>query len=406
MSGVSSRRCGQPVCRLLLLLAVLATATAGMASARHDARTLRVGTSGDYAPFSIADPAGDLSGLDIDLANRMGQDLGLEVQFVRFAWPELLARLQEGAFDLVMSGVTMRGDRAVVGRYSRPYATTGAVVLIRADAATRFHAPLALNRPSVHLVVNAGGHLERVARERFPRAAIEAVRDNASLPGRLLNRSADAALTDSAEANVWQRPELRVIGPLTRDHKAFLLSAASADLAARVDAWMVAREHEGWLNERRRQWLGAGFTMDASLATRQAVAALIRLRLSLMPAVAAAKRAAGRPIEDPEQEARVLSRVAAAAGPHSEPVLRVYRVLIEIAKAVQQASQPHPPRVQLVALRDAIGSIDAQLVREFRRRPPGTRGDWRDALAPDLTPAGVGASAIRDLAAALAAVGE
>jgi len=406
VSRVSNRRCCRSTPWLALLFVVLATTTAGVAKQRHGSRTLRVGTSGDYAPFSVTGAAGHLSGLDIDVAGRMGRDLGREVEFVRFAWPELLARLQDGAFDIVMSGVTMREDRAALGCYSRPYVTTGAVLLVRADDAARFDSAAALNRPHVRIVVNAGGHLERVARERFPLAAIDAVRDNASMPDRVLNGTADAALTDSAEARVWQRPRLRVIGPLTHDHKAFLLPAAGADLAARVDAWMVARENDGWLNERRRQWLGSEFSMDASLATRQAVAALIRVRLGLMPAVAAAKRAAGLPIEDPEQEARVLSRVAAAAAPDPERTLRVYRLIIEMAKAVQRTSEPPSPTVPLGALRDAVRRIDEQLVREIRRRPVATTGEWSDAIEPDLLSAGIDASAIRRLASVLAALAE
>jgi len=72
---------------------------------------LRVGTSGDYAPFSFHAPSGELTGFDVVVAQRLGHDLGRSVEFVPFQWPDLTGRLRTGAFDVAMSGVTVRADR-------------------------------------------------------------------------------------------------------------------------------------------------------------------------------------------------------------------------------------------------------------------------------------------------------
>src|SRR5262245_57891851 len=55
--------------------------------------TLRIGTSGDYAPFSKAG-----SGFDIAVAGNMIKDLGYRIEWVTFAWPELGARIKADAF--------------------------------------------------------------------------------------------------------------------------------------------------------------------------------------------------------------------------------------------------------------------------------------------------------------------
>jgi cyclohexadienyl dehydratase len=256
----------------------------------------------------------------------------------------------------------------------------------------------------VRIAVNAGGHLERVARARFPSAAIEAVADNRAVLQRLLDGGADAALTDTAELRVWQRPGLSVVGPFSVDYKAYLLAADQTELAARVDAWMAAREADGWLNAERVRWLGADASMDAATASRMAIAALIALRLDLMPSVAAAKRAAGKPIDDPGQEERVLSRVGAMSS-HATRVQAVYRQLIEMAKAIQHNAAGPVVAASLTDLRDAIARIDALLVREIDNAVPAPADTWQQTLGRALTQPGLSPAAIAQLADLLAASG-
>jgi cyclohexadienyl dehydratase len=387
--GQAQSRRRQPHCWLLLLLA-LATVLAACTRlpARSAACLLRIGTSGDYPPFSEVITGGGYEGLDVDVARRLAADLGCDVRFVPFRWPELLARLGSGDLDLVMSGVTMRSERAVAGRYTRPYAFTGAVAVLRPDSLMSPAGVDDLNRPGIRIAVNRGGHLERVAREHFPRSVLRTVEDNRALAQQLMTGLADAVVSDSAEVHAWDRADLRVIGPFTHDAKAFLLPAAEAERARRIDEWLVAREADGWLPRARARWLGSDSALDAAAVTSNAVAAMIQLRLGLMPAVGAAKRAAGLPVADPAQEARVLGRVRAMATRQPERTVAVYRELIEMAK-VQQRNPSDEPAATLPALRDAIARIDEQLVREIERVPARSRSEWLEVLTAFVTAPGI-----------------
>jgi cyclohexadienyl dehydratase len=375
-----STRTGVPRLTVTVAVALLSLLPAAAAP-------LRVATSGDYAPFSYEEESGKLGGLDVEIAGRLGRDLGLEVRFVRFAWPELERKLESGEFDVAMSGVTMRPDRALAGLYTRPYATTGAVALVRADGPIENARDL--ERPSVRVAVNAGGHLERVARGRFPKARLSPTADNWSLAEQVRKGQVDAALTDSAEVRQWMDRGLRAVGPLTYDHKAFLLPVSQAALADRIDAWLRERERDGWLPSQRARWLGESPALNAEAMDREAVAALIELRLGLMPAVAAAKREAGLPIEDPAQEERVLGGVRGQAGEAAERLEGVYRVLIELAKTVQRQGPGSTPSQPLDRLRAAIGRVDAELIRELRRLPPAPSADWHFLLERNLHPLGI-----------------
>lgn len=386
---------------IALAAALLSVALLGTQSV-HAACTLRVGTSGDYAPFSLRTAAGAYEGLDIEIVRRLAADLDCGVTFVPFTWPELDAQLTAARIDVVASGVTMRMERALIGRFSRPYAITGALLLVRAGDADRLRTLEDCNRPDVRVAVNAGGHLERVARARLPRAAIQPQRDNRSLPHTLRDGRADAVMTDSAEAAAWLAGDFRVIGPFTHDYKALLLGADGGDRAAQIDAWLRAREADGWLGQQRARYLGAAAASAAPEAGREAVAALIRLRLELMPAVGAAKREAGLPLEDKMQERRVLVRVAAQRPAHPERLANVYPRLIEMAKTVQQAHATDPAPASLDALRGAIERIDAQLVREIDQPSQATPAQWQAVLRRAISIAGVDAAQLERLARALA----
>ena len=367
---------------------------------------LRVGTSDDYAPF-VKVTAQGREGLDVDLVNRLAQDLGLRVAFVPFKWPELTTRLEQGSFDVVASGVTMRADRLFFGSFSRPYAVTGAVACVRKEDGARFAARAALNAFGVRIAVNRGGHLASVARTFFPRATLELLDDNTMLFQRVTTRAADAALSDSAEARGAPK-ELVTLPALTRDRKALYVRRDAKALARRVDELLLRYEADGSLHRARRRWLGDNVPPGFS-PYLEAVLADVELRFDLMPSVGAAKRALGKPLEDREQEARVVARVrdlARAEQLDQEAVHSLWNQLIAAAKIIQLAPVfPASPTATLEALRDVIGGVDEHLLASLRAASGRVvRADYErgveTAFHSELLPRAL----LKEVASALAAV--
>ena len=309
---------------------------------------LRVGTSGDYAPFSTAIEGDggttDYEGFDIAVARAYGRARGREIQFVPFRWPRLLRALAEDRFDVAMSGVTVRPERSARGRFSVPVAQTGAVVL--AGPKGRFPELSDLDRRPVRIGVNAGGHLQRVSEARFRRATLVTIPDNAAVRAALVEHTIDAAVTDTLEAPSWLAglEDVDLLGPFTTDRKAYLVHPDRPELAADLDAWLLAAEAEGTLEALRS--LHFGDAAGGRLATPlRALLGAMDERLSLMPMVAVAKRRAGLPLEVPEREAVVLdsavesalsaSRKAAVDPPEAIAVRELFRAQMAAAKQVQ-----------------------------------------------------------------------
>src|SRR5215469_9345422 len=349
---------------------------------------LRVGTSGDYAPFSVVSETapGGLDGFDVVLARAFAEAEGRPLELVRFRWPELETALREGRFDVAMSGVTVRADRSLVGRFSLPVAESGAVALVR--DAKRFPDLASLEHGSPRIVVNAGGHLEHVARAQFPKAQVVALATNDDVRRAILEGRADAAVSDTLEAREWRRSAgaLLVLGPFSRDRKAPLVRAELSELGAHLDLWLMAREADGTLAELRTTWLGDPHA-EATAAPLAALLAAADERLALMPLVGEAKRRAGLPVTDEAQEARVLDAALRAVreaavqsgrqAPSDSSVRGVFQALIAAARHLESgisatpAKEPLPELPSLDgALRPAISRITPKLAETLVRLGP------------------------------------
>ena len=337
-------------------------------------QTLRVGTSGDYAPFSISgvEESGPTEGFSVAIARAYAEERGLTLEFVRFRWSDLIPALHAGRFDLAISGVTVRPERSAAGRFTVPVVETGAVLLVRQPE--RWSKVEDLNRGDVRIGVNAGGHLERVAREWFPRAVLISIRDNLAVRTALVEQNLHAAVTDTLEAAIWIRDTqgLAVLGPFTRDRKAILVRSDRPALAADLNDWLMARERDGSLAALRRRYLGEGAGRPVATALGSLLAAIDE-RLALMPLVGVAKRRAGLPLEVPEREELVLDAVVAevhaaaeragVAPPPDVWVHRLFRAQMEAAKEVQWKAVKDRTYVGPEPLPDLNTSLRPGLIR-------------------------------------------
>ena len=67
---------------------------------------MKVGMCPEYPPFESLNSNGDYEGFDVDLANAIGKKLGVKVKFVNTPYEGLIAGLQNGDFDIIMSGMS------------------------------------------------------------------------------------------------------------------------------------------------------------------------------------------------------------------------------------------------------------------------------------------------------------
>ena len=387
---------------------------------------LRVGTSGDYAPFSAL-ARGRAVGFAPAIMESFASSAGVRLEWARFRWTEIAAGMREARWDVVADGITVTPERSIAGSFSVPIARGGAVVLVRVPAwarafALRGGAPLEavrrLDKKELRVVVNRGGHLEHVARTLFHDADVRAIADNVGVRDALARGEADAAMTNTFEAPLWASglADVEAIGPLTSDVTALWVSVGRDELAERVDAWLLDEEASGRLAALRAAQLGSGGGAPTATAVSALLAATAE-RLALMPFVAAAKRKTGAPIEDSAQEERVLAAartsVAAAAerarrpAPSAAAVDAFFRAEMDAAKEIQRRDASTEANYDLSRdLRPAIARITTRMAFLAARVDEETLAERvREEARQELAETGLESQTVDRIASALARLG-
>jgi len=96
--------------------------------------TWRVGLDPSFPPFEMLDEAGNPVGYDVDLARRIAETWGLEVEIVALGFDSLLDAVQAGKIDSIVSALPYdpRATREIA--YSSPYFEAGVRLAVRAGS--------------------------------------------------------------------------------------------------------------------------------------------------------------------------------------------------------------------------------------------------------------------------------
>lgn len=73
-----------------------------------------LGTSADYPPYEfhkVIDGKDEIVGFDIEIAKQIAKDLGVELEIKDMKFDGLLAALQAGKIDFIVSGMTPTEER-------------------------------------------------------------------------------------------------------------------------------------------------------------------------------------------------------------------------------------------------------------------------------------------------------
>jgi ABC-type amino acid transport substrate-binding protein len=260
------------VAALVLIGAVLTPGTApaqSTAGNRLDdivARgVLRVGTTGDYKPFSFrANPGAEFVGLDIELANDLAKSLSVRLQLVPTSWPTLAKDFGDDRFDMAIGGVSVTLERQKKGLFSLPYLRDGKTPITRCENQTKYQTLAQIDQPTVRLIVNPGGTNERFARAQMPHAALTVYPDNVTIFDQIVAGAADLMVTDAIEARLQQRlhPQLCAVhpdSPFDFSEKAIWIQRDWL-LKAYVDQWLHQLIASGSLQKAVDRWLDYRWT--------------------------------------------------------------------------------------------------------------------------------------------------
>ncbi len=198
---------------ILLSSALPAVAQEKMKESAYE-RVMRTGTIRCgyflFPPLAVKDPNTNiLSGITVDIFNKMGANMGLKVDWVEeVSFAGLVPGLQTNRYDVICTPMWPTSARAREVEFSEPefYAALG--VWVRADDHRFDNAIESINSPDI-TITGVDGQIEQTVRdEQFPRAKMMSMPGGTDFTQQMMNivtGKADVTFVDKAAGELFEQ---------------------------------------------------------------------------------------------------------------------------------------------------------------------------------------------------------
>ena len=129
---------------MLSLMVLLLVLPVQLVSAKSDVETIQkkgklvLGTSADFPPFEwiiMKDGKEEIVGVDIELAQKIADELGVELEVRNMGFDTLIQSVKTGRIDIALAGMNQSEERAKQIDFSTPYYQGESYILVTKDKA-------------------------------------------------------------------------------------------------------------------------------------------------------------------------------------------------------------------------------------------------------------------------------
>ena len=216
--------------------------------------TLKVGTTGDFPGWSFMNPeTSEYEGYDIDVAMKLAEDMGVEVEFVATDWKNLVSGVVANKYHMT-SSASITAKRAITAGYSNSYYGTGTVAMVLSENKDKISSWEQINNSDYSVAVTLGTVFENEATKSFPDAKLIAVEAPAREYQEVLSGRADVSLTSKVDAMklVQLYPELSIVNldePKNAKLFAILLPRGDQEWINFVNHWIADQKNKGFFDQ-------------------------------------------------------------------------------------------------------------------------------------------------------------
>jgi cyclohexadienyl dehydratase len=223
-----------------------------------DTGVLKVGTTGDWNPMTLRDPAtNSYKGFDIDVMTELAKDLGVEVEFVPTDWKTLVNGVVAGKYHMTGSA-SISPPRMKVAGFSESYLAVEIYPYTAKDKAENFDGYDSINQPGVKVATTLGTTFEALVREWFPNAEITVVEAPARGFQEVLAGRADVFITSNIEGSTLEQKfdvtRVPGTGPRAPSPIAMLLPQEDQVWINYVNNWVKVKTAKGFFEVTKAKW--------------------------------------------------------------------------------------------------------------------------------------------------------
>lgn len=213
-----------------------------------------IGTDATFQPMEYTASGGALMGYDIDLGNRIGEELGAEVEFKNIPWDDLFVALNNKQVDMVLSSVTITDERKQTYDFSESYLNAGQVIITRKTNTTITSSE---DLQGKRIAVQEGTTNETEALKLTNENLVIKYADFVQATEALINGRADAILSDlpGAKGIITENPTLKIASdPLTNEYYGIVFRKNDPNVA-KINEILNSLRTQGVLTDLKQKWL-------------------------------------------------------------------------------------------------------------------------------------------------------
>ncbi|MGR5212955.1 transporter substrate-binding domain-containing protein [Vibrio rotiferianus] len=224
-----------------------------------DSGVLRVGTTGDWNPMTMKDPAtNSYRGFDIDITTELAKDLGVKVEYIATDWKTLVNGITANKYD-VTGSASLNMSRAKVAGYSQPYFYLAFVPVVQKKDLAKFSDWADFDKPEVKVAATLGTVQEKMVKDFFPSAQHIVIEAPARDFQELLARRADVSVTSNVEAaTLVEKFKQLAIVPVKEPRKptpiAMLLPQDDQVWINYINHWIELKKTQGFFKQTAEKW--------------------------------------------------------------------------------------------------------------------------------------------------------
>ena len=224
----------------------------------QDRGTLRVGL-GLFEPWSLCNADGELVGFEIDVATKVAEDMGVEVEFVRTNWTYIISELIAEEFDVIISGMTTLPERNLRINFTSTYNSSGVYLVANTEQTADLETLADFNSSDVTIATRRGASSVRFVESVFPDAMLSLFdTDNAVLQA-VVAGDAHAAAAFATTRTTWVEAHPETLNlpfeePFASEVGAIAVRKGDLDTLNFFNTWIEANTASGWLEQRSQYW--------------------------------------------------------------------------------------------------------------------------------------------------------
>lgn len=229
------------------------TSKGGSSDGGEEKKVYTAGTEATFAPFEYLDTNGNVVGIDKEILDAIGAEMGVEIQLENIGWDLVFEQVRSGGKDIGASGITITDERKEAYDFTDPYFEATQYILVPEDSDITSLADLEGKKISAQ--INTTGHIaakkafgetnpDIKAFENFPSAVME-----------MLNGGADATIGDNAVALEYMKnnpdAKLKVIEDeaFEKEYYGLMVKKGNTELLELLNEGLAKIKENGKLKE-------------------------------------------------------------------------------------------------------------------------------------------------------------